>query len=300
MITIPPYLQRGNTIGITCPAGYMPKQKADACIATLQEWGFEVMVGKTVGSASKNYFSGTDEERANELQAMLDDKNIHAILFGRGGYGMSRIIDQLDFKKFKKNPKWLIGFSDITILHSHVLNNYHIATIHAPMAGAFNQKNIYIDQLHKVVVGKKINYKCASHKNNQLGTASGMLVGGNLTLLATAIGTASDFNTKGKLLFIEDIGEYLYSIDRLLTQLNRAGKLKNLSGLIVGGFTDMKDTERPYGKKIQDIIKEIVQEYKYPICFDFPISHDKENLAVKIGVTYELKVTKNNTYLKEL
>ncbi len=300
MITIPPYLQRGNTIGITCPAGYMPKQKADACIATLQEWGFEVMVGKTVGSASKNYFSGTDEERANELQAMLDDKNIHAILFGRGGYGMSQIIDRLDFKKFKKNPKWLIGFSDITVLHTHIFSNYKIVTLHAPMVGAFNQKSIYIDHLHNALLGKKAHYSFPLHPNNQLGSNKGILLGGNLTLLANVIGTPSDYSTKGKILFIEDIGEYLYSIDRLLMQLKRAGKLKSLAGLIVGGFTDMKDTERPYGKKVQDIIKEIVQEYKYPICYNCPISHNKENVAVKIGITYELKVTKSKVSLKEI
>ena len=149
MIKIPPYLKKGDTIGITCPAGYMAAEKAQACITTLQSWGFNVMVGKTLGSKSKNYFSGNDEERADELQAMLDDENINAILFGRGGYGMGRIIDGLDFAKFKKHPKWIIGFSDITVLHSHLFTNYKIASLHAPMAAAFNEgENEFIKALH--------------------------------------------------------------------------------------------------------------------------------------------------------
>ena len=303
MTTIPSALKRGNTIGITCPAGYMAREKAETCINTLQKWGFEVMVGKTLGSKSKNYFSAPDQERINELQAMLDDENIHAILFGRGGYGMSRIIDKLNFKKFKKNPKWLIGFSDITLMHCQLFGNYKISSIHGPMAAAFNDMKsnpIYIDSLHKAITGKKANYNCKPHINNRLGNASGKIIGGNLALLTNAIGTKSDFDTKNKILFIEDVGEYLYTADRMLQQLKRSGKLNKLAGLIVGGFTDMKDTDRPYGKKIEDIIKEIVAEYEYPVCFHFPISHGKENLAVKIGVAYDLKVMKNKTILKEI
>ena len=303
MTTIPSALKRGNTIGITCPAGYMAREKAETCINTLQKWGFEVMVGKTLGSKSKNYFSAPDQERINELQAMLDDENIHAILFGRGGYGMSRIIDKLNFKKFKKNPKWLIGFSDITLMHCHLYGNFKISSIHGPMAAAFNDMKsnpIYIDSLHKAITGKKANYNCKPHINNRLGNASGKIIGGNLSLLTNIIGTKSDFDTKNKILFIEDVGEYLYTADRMLQQLKRSGKLNKLAGLIVGGFTDMKDTDRPYGKKIEDIIKEIVAEYEYPVCFHFPISHGKENLAIKIGVAYDLKVMKNKTILKEI
>ena len=303
MTTIPTALKRGNTIGITCPAGYMAREKAENCISTLQKWGFEVMVGKTLGSKSKNYFSAPDQERINELQAMLDDENIHAILFGRGGYGMSRIIDKLNFKKFKKNPKWLIGFSDITLMHCHLYGNFKISSIHGPMAAAFNDMKsnpIYIDSLHKAITGKKANYNCKPHINNRLGNASGKIIGGNLSLLTNIIGTKSDFDTKNKILFIEDVGEYLYTADRMLQQLKRSGKLNKLAGLIVGGFTDMKDTDRPYGKKIEDIIKEIVAEFEYPVCFHFPISHGKENLAVKIGVAYDLKVMKNKTILKEI
>ncbi|MBU3713825.1 MAG: LD-carboxypeptidase [Ferruginibacter sp.] len=303
MFIIPPYLRRGDCIGITCPAGFMPANKAAKCIETLQSWGFEVMVGKTLGSASENYFSGSDEERRDELQAMMDDDNIHAILFGRGGYGTGRIIDQLNFKKFIKKPKWIIGFSDITILHSHIHRNFKIATIHGPMAGAFNNptdSGIYIDYLRRTLTGKKITYNCDPHPLNRKGKVRGILVGGNLSLLANAIGTKSDFDTRSKILFIEEIGEFLYSADRMLYQLNRAGKLNNIAGLIVGGFTEMKDTERIFGKNIQQIIKDLIDKYDFPVCFDFPVSHDPKNVSLKIGIEYELSVSKNKTILKEI
>lgn len=303
MTTIPPYLKKGDTIGITCPASYLTAANADKCIETLQQWGFEVMVGKTLGSKSKNYFSASDDDRANELQAMLDDKNIKAIIFGRGGYGMGRIIDKLNFSKFKKNPKWIIGFSDITLLHCHLYGHHKISSIHGPMAIGFNKEKSNaesIDSLHKLLTGKKFNYNCKSHKNNRVGTAKGKLIGGNLALLVNAIGTASDFETKNKILFIEDVGEYLYAVDRMFYQLKRSGKLNKLEGLIIGGFTDMKDTERPFGKTLENMIKELVEEFDYPVCFHFPISHGKENVAVKIGVEYELKITATKTTLKEL
>lgn len=303
MTTIPPYLKKGDMIGITCPASYLTAANADKCIETLQQWGFEVMVGKTLGSKSKNYFSASDEERANELQAMLDDKNIKAIIFGRGGYGMGRIIDKLNFSKFKKNPKWIIGFSDITLLHCHLYGNHKISSIHGPMAIGFNKEKSNaesIESLHKILTGKKFNFNCKPHKNNRVGTAKGKLIGGNLALLVNSIGTASDFETKNKILFIEDVGEYLYAIDRMFYQLKRSGKLNKLAGLIIGGFTDMKDTERPFGKTLENIIRELVEEYNYPVCFHFPISHGKENVAVKIGVEYELKITSTKTTLKEI
>ena len=302
MTKTPPYLKKGDTIAITCPAGYMPIEKAQTCIETIQQWGFEVMVGKTLGSKSKNYFSGTDETRLNELQAMLDDESIKAILCGRGGYGIGRIIDQLDFTQFKKNPKWIIGFSDITLLHCHINRNLKIATLHAPMAAAFNNgedKNEFINSLHKALVGKKAKYVCKADPFNKLGEAKGELIGGNLTLITHIIGTKSDINTKNKILFIEDIGELIYSSDRMLHQLKRSGKLTNLSGLIIGGFTDVKDTERPFGKKVKAVIKDILQDYDYPVCFDFPVGHQKENYALKIGGDFQLKITNTKVQLSE-
>ena len=300
MIKIPPYLKKGDTIGITCPAGYMAAEKAQACITTLQSWGFDVMVGKTLGSKSKNYFSGNDEERADELQAMLDDENINAILFGRGGYGMGRIIDGLDFAKFKKKPKWVIGYSDITVLHAHLYTKIKVASLHAPMAVAFNEgQNEFIQSLYNAIKGKKAKYSCAANPFNKPGTATGELVGGNLSLLVNITGTASDINTKNKILFLEDIGEQIYSIDRMLYQLKRSGKLQNLAGLIIGGFTDMQDTERPFGKTVYEVIADIVAEYNYPVAYSFPVSHGTENYALKIGVQYTLKVGKNKTQLTE-
>lgn len=300
---IPAYLKKGDMIGITCPAGYMAAEKAQTCIDTLQEWGYQVMVGKTLGSSSDNYFSGTDEERADELQAMLDDDSIKAILFGRGGYGMSRIIDRLDFKRFKKNPKWLIGFSDITVMHNHLLSRYKTASLHAPMAAAFNDggaQNEFIGSLKKALKGTKASYSCATHPNNKYGSATGRLVGGNLALFANIIGTASEVNTKNCILFLEDIGEYLYSVDRMLVQLKRAGKLDKVAGIIFGGFSDMKDTERPFGKTIDEILKEITDGLDIPVCFHFPVSHEKENYALKVGVEYNLIVGAKKVTLKEL
>lgn len=300
--SIPPYLQKGDTIGITAPAGFMPIEKMQTCIETLDSWGYTVQLGTTTHSSSQNYFSGTDEERLNDLQQMLDDRNIKAILCARGGYGMSRIIDRIDFKKFRKHPKWIIGFSDITVLHSHVFFNYKIASLHAPMAAAFNDGqsgNRYILSLKNAIEGKPLHYECPSHGFNKTGETKGQLIGGNLSLLAHLTGTCSDIKTKNKILFLEDVGEYLYNIDRLLLQLKRSRKLEKLAGLIIGGFTDSKDTERPFGKTAYDIIYEQVNEYDYPICFGFPVSHEKENYALKIGAKFHLKIQNDKAILWE-
>ena len=302
MIKIPPYLQKGDTIGIVCPAGAMPVERVSECIRVLNEdWGFTTRVGKTVGDKF-NYFSGTDEERLADFQEMLDDDQVKAVLCARGGYGMGRIIDQIDFKKFKKQPKWIIGYSDITVLHSHLYSNYYISSLHAPMAGAFNDegyKNEYVLSLKNALEGKKLKYSCPVHEFNKKGEAIGELVGGNLALLAHLVGTDSDIKTRGRILFIEDIGEYLYNIDRMMHQLKRSGKLSRLAGLIIGGFTDIKDTERPFGKTAYEIIREIIKEYDFPVCFGFPVSHTDENYALKIGVGYKLKITKSKASLEE-
>ncbi len=302
MIKIPPYLQKDDTIGITCPAGFMNAEKAETCINTLKDWGYKVKVGNTVGGNSSTYFSGTDNERLADFQQMLDDDEVKAILIGRGGYGMGRIIDRINFKKFKKHPKWIVGYSDITVLHSHLYSNYYISSLHAPMAGAFNEEGFrteYVLSLKNSLEGKKQKYSCAVHEFNRRGEAVGELVGGNLALLAHLTGTDSDIKTRGRILFIEDVGEYLYNIDRMLHQIKRSGKLSKLAGLIIGGFTDMKDTERPFGKTVYEIVKEVIEEYDYPVCFGFPVSHDNENYALKIGVGYKLKITKNKVILEE-
>lgn len=298
MSKVPPYLKKGDTIGIVAPAGYMPIEKMQACIETLDSWGYNVKLGSTTHSESRNYFSGTDDERLKDLQEMLDDHSIKAILCARGGYGLSRIIDELNFKKFRKHPKWIIGFSDITVLQSHILSNFKIPTIHAPMAAAFNEgENQYIQSLKNTMEGKPAHYEASAHAFNHTGQAKGQLVGGNLSLLAHLTGTNSDIKTKGKILFLEDIGEYLYNIDRMLIQLKRAGKINKLAGLIIGGFTDTKDTERPFGKSVYELIYEQVRDYDYPVCFGFPVSHEKENVALKIGMKYHLDVSTNGVVL---
>jgi len=301
MTIIPPYLKPGNTIGIVCPAGYMPLQKAQTCIETLSGWGFKVIPGRTLGHQF-NYFSGTDKERLRDFQHMMDDKNIDAILCGRGGYGTGRIIDKLDFTKFIQRPKWIVGFSDITILHNHLFSNYKIASLHAPMAAAFNDgeyNNQYIQSLHNALIGKKADYKTEGNILDQQGDAKGVLVGGNLSLLVNAIGTFSDIKTKNKILFIEDIGEYIYNVDRMMYQLKRSRKLDGLKGLIVGRFSDMKDTTIPFGQTTEEVLKDLVKDYNFPVSFGFPVSHDKENYALKIGVKYKLNVDKGLVELRE-
>jgi muramoyltetrapeptide carboxypeptidase len=302
MIQIPPSLHTGDTIGITCPAGFMPLESAQTCIRTLQDWGYRIRTGQTLGSPSENYFSGTDDERLADFQQMLDDKEIAAILCGRGGYGLTRIIDRIDFTAFQKAPKWIIGFSDITLLHTHIHSNYKIATLHAPMAGAFNDggaATAFVQSLRSALAGESAKYECTPHPFNRPGTATGRLVGGNLALLAHAVGTPSDIRTKGKILFLEDVGEYLYNIDRMLHQLRRAGWLDRLAGLIIGGFTDMKDTQRPFGATVEEIIRDVVKDYDYPVCFGFPVGHQKENYALKTGLKHRLIVKPGHVRLEE-
>ena len=302
MIIIPRYLNPGDTIGIVCPAGFMPFEKALTCIETLKAWGFNVVPGKTLGN-QYHYFSGTDEQRRDDLQQMLDDENIDAILCARGGYGTGRIIDKLDFSKFIQHPKWVIGFSDITVLHCHLFSNYQIASMHGPMAAAFDDggfKNKYIQSLHEALSGKKADYKTGGNVLDQPGKAKAILVGGNLSLLVNLIGTPSDIQTKNKILFIEEVSEYIYSVDRMMYQLKRSGKLEHLKGLIIGGFSDMKDTTLPFGQSVQQAVKDLVKDYKYPVCFDFPISHEKQNFAVKVGIKYKLNVAENLVELREL
>jgi muramoyltetrapeptide carboxypeptidase len=302
VIDTPPYLEKGDAIGIVCPSGYMPVEKASECIRVLnEEWGFLTKVGKSLGNQF-NYFSGTDEERLSDFQQMLDDDSVKAILCARGGYGLSRIIDRINFKKFKKQPKWIVGYSDVTVLHSHLYSNYYIASIHGPMAAAFNNAGYisrFVQSLRYALEGKKLKYACEPHEFNKKGEAIGELIGGNLSLLTHLIGTDSDSKTRGRILFLEDVGEYLYNIDRMMYQLKRSGKLSKLAGLIIGGFTENKDTDRPFGQTPYEIIHDVVKEYDYPVCFGFPVSHGNENYALKMGAGYKLKVGKSKIILEE-
>jgi muramoyltetrapeptide carboxypeptidase len=295
---VPPPLRPGSKIGIMCPSGYMPVEKTHACVQMLRSWQFQIEMGQTVGQRH-HYFSGTDEERLNELQSMFNDPSLDAILFARGGYGLSRIIDRLDFSFLQQRPKWIIGFSDVTLLHSF-LTKKGMASIHAPMAGAFNEgmaAEKYLYSLRDILMGKSPVYETAFDEKNRTGSTSAVLTGGNLALLAHNIGSESDIDTYQKILFIEDVGEYIYNVDRMMIQLKRAGKLTHLSGLIVGAFTDMKDTTLPFGMDVYNCIREKVAEFSYPVCFGFPVGHIVENFALVCGLNYQLDVTPAKTSL---
>ena len=299
MTNNPPYLNRGSVVGITCPSGYVSEDRVRFAAEVLKLWGFEVVIGKTVGS-EHHYFSGTDEQRLQDLQQMLDNPGINAILMGRGGYGLSRIIDRLDWSKFKMNPKWICGFSDITVLHSHIHNTLEIPTLHSPMCGAFTPDTVnagYIKRLYACLIGESQHYHTTPHLLNRIGNGEGILTGGNLAILSHLVGSKSDIDTTGKILFIEDIGEHLYKMDRMMLTLKRAGKLDNLKGLIVGGLTEMEDTERPFGKTVEEIIFDNVAEYNYPVCFDFPTGHIEDNHTLALGMMHKLTVTDMGAHL---
>ena len=226
---------------------------------------------------------------------MLDNPDIKAILCVRGGYGTVRIIDDIDFSHFQKNPKWLAGFSDITVLHSHI-HKLNVASLHSTMPISFSSNTTEsIMSLKDALFGKHLSIKIDLHPFNRFGEAKGQIVGGNLSILYSLMGSPSDLNTDGKILFIEDLDEYLYHIDRMMMNLKRSGKLSNLKGLIVGGMTKMNDNTIPFGKDAESIIKDVVSEYNYPVCFGFPAGHIKDNRALKLGVIAELKVDKQSS-----
>jgi len=303
MAHIPPSLYPGDTIAIVCPAGYMPLERAQTCIDTLRQWGYRVKIGATLGGDSDNYFSGTDEARLADLQQALDDPDVKAILCGRGGYGLTRIIDNIDFARFRQRPKWIIGYSDITLLHSHLEARFGIASLHAPMAAAFNEggaEGPYVQSLRLAMEGKDLSYTCTPHPFNRPGQIRAPITGGNLALLAHLAGTSSAVPMAGKILFIEDVGEYLYNIDRMIRQLQRSGHLDRLAGLIVGSFTDGRDTTRPFGATAEEIIRDVIKEYDFPVCFGFPVGHDGRNVALRTGVPHQLSITDENVSLQSI
>jgi len=292
----PPYLKKGDKIAITCPAKKLPNPMTDA-IALLQSWGLEVVLGDTV-EASFHQFAGDDDFRAADMQRFIDDDSIKAIIAARGGYGTVRMIDKADFSRFAQNPKWLIGFSDITILHSHLFTNYGAQTIHGQMPVNIPDASKHsIDTLRRALFGEELSYEFSTHDTNKPGEATGVLVGGNLSLLVASAGSVSDLDYTGKILFIEDVGEYLYSVDRMLRMLDRAGKLKNLAGLVVGGFTDIKDNDIPFGQTVPQIVMDIVKNYGYPVCFDFPAGHIQDNNSLVLGREVGLQVDEKQAKL---
>lgn len=302
---IPPYLRRGDTIGITSPASYISLLDIQPATQVIQSWGFNTEIGKTIGAKDFS-LGGTDEERTADFQRMLDDPNIKAIMCARGGYGVVRIIDKLNFDKFKANPKWIIGFSDITVLHAHINSNYNIASIHSKMCNSFPSdwalaKPMQIETLlsiRQVLTGQDVKYSAPPVSYNRPGRAEGILVGGNLSIVETLAGSSSDLKTDDAILFLEDTHEELYRIDRMFWNLKRSGKLDKLKGLIIGGFSLEEETPgEEFGKTVYEIVTEKIKEYDYPVCFDFPVGHQINNFALKCGAKHILNVDNNGSSL---
>ncbi len=295
MIT-PEFLKRGDKIGIVATARKVSKEEIQPAIDAFKALGLEVVLGCNLFKED-HQFSGSDLERTQDLQDMLDNPDIKAVISARGGYGTVRIIDNIDFKKFKHSPKWIIGYSDITVLHSHIHTQLGIETIHAAMPINFpkdGSSSVSTESLRKVLFGESLKYSFNSDPElaflQRKGESEGELIGGNLSLIYALSGSPSDIDTKNKILFIEDVDEYLYHIDRMMLNLERSGKLSQLAGLMVGGMNDMKDNTIPFGKTAEQIIQDAVKKYKYPVCFGFPAGHIKENHAIIMGRKIKLFV----------
>lgn len=290
MIT-PKYLKKGDSVAIVSTARKISKEEIQPAIKLLESWGLKAILGKTIG-AEENQFAGSDALRAEDFQKMLDDPKIKAIWCARGGYGTVRIIDKLDFSAFKKNPKWIIGYSDVTVLHSHI-HNFGIETLHAQMCLEIENKTAETpESIRKVLFGE--NYKIEFERTNSVSSISsfsGVLIGGNLSVLYSLCGSASEMKTDGKILFIEDLDEMLYHIDRMMLNLKRSGYLKNLKALIIGGMTEMKDNKVYFGKTAEEIIIDLVKEYNYPVITNFPAGHIIDNRALIFGRKVALERT---------
>ncbi|MFD2563851.1 S66 peptidase family protein [Aquimarina rubra] len=293
----PDSLQKGDKIAIVATARKITQKEIDEATNILKNWGLHPVVGTTIG-LENNQFAGTDEERRLDFQKMLDDTEIKAIWCARGGYGTVRIIDQLDFSDFIKHPKWIIGYSDITVLHSHI-HNLGIATVHAAMPIDIHKGTEASRQsLYNTLFGAKENYTINYNQKNKLGNCKGKLIGGNLSILYALCGSKSSVDCRGKILCIEDLDEYLYHIDRMLQNLKRNGYFDELSGLIVGGMTKMHDNNVLFGKNAEEIILDVVKGYDFPVAFDFPMGHIEDNRALVLGAEVLLNVSDDVTTLK--
>ncbi|TYR38147.1 LD-carboxypeptidase [Sphingobacterium phlebotomi] len=293
----PEFLKKGDKVAIVCPASYIKGNIAPA-LTILNSWGLDVVIGESVNSQF-HQFAGTDEVRKRDLQAALDNPEIKAIFAARGGYGTVRIIDQLDFRKFKKQPKWIVGFSDITVLHSHLHNKVAVCSIHGQMPKSFNESTkAALTSLKHALFGGKMDFEYSQRTfPNRTGCGNGRLIGGNLAILHSILASPSDGKYDNKILFIEDVGEQHYNIDRMLWTLKRANKLAKLQGLIVGGFTSLKDSNPPFGQRFEEIIMDKVAEYDFPVCFDFPTGHIDNNHSLIFGKEVTLNVNQEEASL---
>ena len=292
----PPFLQPGDTIYITAPAKAIEESVVLEAKKTLETWGLIVRIAPhCLGRAA--YFSGTDAERLADFQHGLDDPSIKAILCARGGYGCVRIVEELDWTAFQQNPKWIVGFSDVTVFHQKI-NQLGVESIHGIMPLGFTEGSMEAKEtLHKALFGESIILEASPVKENRMGTAKGSLIGGNMTIIYSLIGTELSYTFKNKILFIEDIGEHIYKVDRMLHAFKLAGIFNQISGLILGGFTEMEDTDVPFGKTIEALMSEQVSNLGIPVAFNFPIGHISDNQAVVVGRSVVLKVTEEKTTL---
>jgi muramoyltetrapeptide carboxypeptidase len=294
---IPPFLKAGDTVAIVCTARKFFPEDAKPAIDLLESWGLKVKLGNTIG-LDNCQLGGTDKERAADFQAQLDDEKVKAIWCARGGYGTVRIIDLLDFSKFKKHPKWIMGFSDVTVLHSQ-LNIERVASLHSIMPFTVpNAPEEVKETLRKALFGETISYSIPSKSYDVKGTASGELVGGNISILYSLLGSKSAIDTKDKILFMEDLDEYLYHIDRMMYNLKRNGYFENVKGIIVGSMTDMHDNEIPFGQNEVQIITEIAKENSIPIAFQFPAGHQSDNRTLILGKQVAFEVNEKEIKLK--
>jgi len=295
---IPKTLKKGDKISIISTARKIDIEEINPSIKILKSWGLEVVFGDNLFKEN-NQFSGTINQRTEDLQNAINDNSISAILCARGGYGTVQIIDTIDFSNLKMNPKWVIGYSDITVLHSH-LYNLGIATLHATMPINFDKNTEEsLNSLKNILFNWQNMIQCKAHKLNKKGSVLTEIIGGNLSILYSLLGSNSDVDTNRKILFIEDLDEYLYHIDRMMMSLKRNGKLKNLSALIVGEMSDMNDNEIPFGKSANEIILEHVSEFDYPVCFNFPAGHIDDNRAIIFGKQSELVISEKTISLKQ-
>ncbi len=291
---VPGRLKRGDTIGLVCTARKIERTLIDPAIQLFRREGFNVKIGESVGAEYFQY-AGDDLLRSQDLQKMMDDSEVKAIVICRGGYGTVRIIDKIHYNIFLENPKWIIGYSDVTALHSHLNHVMGIGTLHATMPVNFSHNSdTSLHSLFDALRGKSLNYQIKSHPLNRKGQTNGLVIGGNLSVLYSLLGTSTMLHTSGRILFLEDLDEYLYHIDRMMMALKRSGKLQYLSGLIIGGMTDMNDNVIPYGKTAEEIILEHVEEYDYPVCFGFPAGHIDDNRAIKFGAPTHLEVKEDS------
>lgn len=295
---IPQKINIGDKIGIIATARKISLEQLNPAIEILESWGLKVILGKFLFQED-NQFSGTVEQRMIDLQNMIDDDAIKAIICARGGYGTIQIIDRMDFSKLNTQPKWIIGYSDITVLHSH-LNKLGLATLHATMPINFlknTQKSL--GSLQNILFGIENIIRIPSHKFNRLGRVEAEIVGGNLSIVYSLLGSKSDLNTDGKILFIEDLDEYLYHIDRMMISIKRNGKFNYLKGMIIGGMSEMNDNDISFGKTAEEIIEEYIKEYNFPVCFGFPSGHLDDNRSIKLGVNSVLDINENGVSLSQ-